>query len=92
MHALALVSSVAALLGVAGCTATPELLVRERASAELSCPAPELKVVCTGGIVFHMAEQYRCEARGCDKLGKYRCEAPLRDIGPFASRGDATCW
>ena len=86
------VGYVAALLGALGCTATPEAVAKERAAAELSCPARDRSVVCHGGTAFHLHEQFRCEVRGCEKLAMFRCEAPLQEVGPFESRGDATCW
>jgi hypothetical protein len=81
-----------AVVGIAGCTYAPEAVVKERASAELSCPGRELQVTCSGGKVFHMHDQFDCDARGCGKLGRYRCEAPLLKRGPLEMHGDATCW
>ena len=41
--------------------------------------------------MFHLAEQFHCEASGCGKVREYRCETPLRSVGPFELRRDAVC-
>jgi hypothetical protein len=89
LSALRVVSTVA-VLTIAACT-SPDSVVTHRAAADLACPPRELTVSCTGGIVFHMAEQFRCEAKGCGKAGEYRCETPLRNVGPFEVRRGAVC-
>lgn len=78
----------ALLLASAGCS-TPESVVKSRASEALACR--DLEVTCHGGKVFHLAEQFTCEARGCGKEAKYHCETPLQNIGPFERRRAATC-
>ena len=87
---LSRVGPLAAVFAVAACT-SPGAIVTHRAAADLACPRPNLRVRCTGGFVFHMAEQFRCEATGCGNVGEYRCETPLRRLGPFEVRSDAVC-
>ena len=85
-----LLACIAAFFGMT--TMTSERVVARRAEAELACPASELEVTCNrGGAVFHMAVQIRCEARGCGQIATYRCETPLRELGPFEVRYATVC-
>ena len=82
---------VAVLFSIVSCSSSPEAVVTSRAATELACAPRDVQASCHGGKVFHLAEQFHCEARGCGQVANYRCEAPLRSVGPFDVHLAASC-